>query len=348
MSPGSYMPISSTATSSAGASLQQRQRQADLVVLVGRCCAAPASARESNSAVCSLVEVLASEPVTPTTSGSKRLRHAAAASAQSGSHRRHGRRSTSPSLSSAAGRPRTTSATQRRRPATAASARKRWPSVRSPGRAKKTLPGATRRESTAAPRIGREPVRSSSPPTAVVSDWARRTRRRRSSARHQPRLAILASADYAPPQAGGRRRADRALRSAAERSRGREGRGGGLLVAGQRREVEHRDGVQRDAPEELVRRHLERHAPLLLDLRLGVVDAHEDDRLGPLGADEADEGVVVGVVQPRARLGVPDLCRARLAADHVAVDLRLLGVVRPLVDHVDHQLAAGSPRDRAR
>ena len=42
-------------------------------------CAAPPSVRPSTSATCSLVDVLASDPVMPTTSGSNRSRHAVAA-----------------------------------------------------------------------------------------------------------------------------------------------------------------------------------------------------------------------------------------------------------------------------
>ena len=127
-------------------------------------CAARSSARTSTSAICSLVDVLASEPVTPTTSWSKRLRHSAAAcwSATSASptltietSSETVRLSTSCVTTSAAA------------PRCAASTRNRWPSVRSPGSAKKALPGSTRRESTAPPRIGSLPRRATVPPTAA-------------------------------------------------------------------------------------------------------------------------------------------------------------------------------------
>ena len=57
-------------------------------------------------------------------------------------------------------------------PAASAAATKRWPSVRSPGRATKRLPGRTSRESTAPPRIGRSERARSAPPVAATRSSA--------------------------------------------------------------------------------------------------------------------------------------------------------------------------------
>ena len=119
----------------------------------------------------SLVEVLATEPVTPTTSGWKRARHAAATRPSAATPSSTSTTVVSPSRSSgeASGASLTSRAVA---PAATAASRNRWPSVRAPGRATKRLPGSTRRESTAAPRIGRPPERSRRPPLAAARPGA--------------------------------------------------------------------------------------------------------------------------------------------------------------------------------
>ncbi len=177
MSPGSYMPISRTATSSVGDSRSNVSGSPislfSLALLRSTC-----QRVASTSAVCSLVDVLASDPVTPTTSGSNRSRHAPAARrrASSGSSTTTTATPGLPSSPSSASSAASSSVdggcatTRAAAPARAASTTKRCPSVRSPCSAKNALPCATRRESTAPPLIGTSPERSSTPPTAAASD----------------------------------------------------------------------------------------------------------------------------------------------------------------------------------
>ncbi len=128
--------------------------------------------RESTVATASLVEVFAIEPVMPTTRGSNRRRQAAA-SAWSAAMPSPARTTEHPSAdaetspsSSASGTSRVT--TSAAAPRATASPRKRCPSVCSPGRATKSMPGSTRRESTAARRTGRAEARSRDPSTIAA------------------------------------------------------------------------------------------------------------------------------------------------------------------------------------
>ena len=78
ISPPTYIPISRTAASCSGPEAQDRQRQADLVVLVALALERRGTSSPRTAAMASLVEVLAMLPVTPTTSGSNRARQPAA------------------------------------------------------------------------------------------------------------------------------------------------------------------------------------------------------------------------------------------------------------------------------
>src|SRR3990170_611120 len=240
----------------------------------------------------------------PTTSVEKRARHAAACTTVTSP------RASSPAVSSGS---LTTSAAA---PAAAAWARKRWPSVRSPGRAKKTLPGLTRRESTAAPRIGRAEDCRSVPPTAAASSRA--------------------SSTGTPGAMGGGLGASFTIvghsRTVASTPQVTAARRLG------RRDAEDVDGVERDAPEELKRRDAELEFALPDDLRPRVADAHGDDRVRPVLPDEADEAEVECQGHPVLALAIPDLGRAGLAADRVAGDERAIGVPRDAGHDVRHEV----------
>ena len=160
ISPDTYMPISSTAASSSGPSRSSVSGNPislfwlPSVLSVRR--AAPRTV-----ATASFVEVFAMLPVIPTTSGSNRRRQPAATAPRAA--RPSATRTIETSPNARTRRPAASRAGRRRRGATASS-RWRWPSVRSPGSATNSCPGSTRRESTAAPRIGRSDRASSRPP----------------------------------------------------------------------------------------------------------------------------------------------------------------------------------------
>ena len=131
--------------------------------------------------------------------------------------------------------------------------------------------------------------------------------------RRRPRRRILCRRRACRWLARSASRGGRASESARQRESGAPM---ARVGAGQRRQVEHGDRVERDAAEQLVGGHLEAHAPAHRHARDRVVDAHEDDRLGLVVADEADEGEVVGVGQParrrwRPRSGPCRSCRPR-------------------------------------
>ena len=159
-----------------------------------------------------------------------------------------------------------------------ASARWSWPSVRSPGRATKTLPGSTRRESTAAPRIGRSDRARRRPPvrrtrsSAVKASVDRPRHRRihvghRRPVSHAHRSPVRASEASVPLVPG-------AARARCRPSRGRGGAGG--VPVGE--QVRGRDGVGGDAAEELERH--DRHLQLADagDGRRALLDADGDRR----------------------------------------------------------------------
>ena len=154
-----------------GGQAQQGQRQADLVVLVALVGQHLARRAQHGGDRPPWSRSWPREPVTPTTSGWKRARHAAATRPSAATPSSTSTTVVSPSRSSAgaSGASLTSRAVA---PAATASSRNRWPSVRAPGRATKRLPGSTRRESTAAPRIGRPPERSSRPPLAAARPGA--------------------------------------------------------------------------------------------------------------------------------------------------------------------------------
>ena len=147
ISPPTYIPISSTAASCSGPIRSTVSgRPISLLALPSLFRVTNRSAR--TAAMASLVEVLAMLPVTPTTSGEKRRRQAAATACRPRSVSGTTIADAAPRASSAS--PSGSSETRRAAaPSARAAPMKRWPSVRSPGRATKRFPGRTSRESTA-------------------------------------------------------------------------------------------------------------------------------------------------------------------------------------------------------
>ena len=264
-------------------------------------------------------------PVMPTTSGVNRARQAAATAWSARSVSGTSITVTSPSVSRA-GSPAAGSGPRETRmaaaPAAAAAARNRWPSVRSPGRATNRLPGATRRESTAAPRIRRSLRRRSRPPVAASRSSAVRAG---SGAGGRPGSVTASSVAQAALTGGPRRPGRR------------------VLVGDQ---VGRVDRVVGDAPEQLEGhdRHLEVAEPD--DRRRPLLDPDRDHEVRPAGLprDVADERVVEQVDLPGLLLVVPDLGRAGLAADLEARDQRPGAVEVHLGDDVVHELREGRRR----
>ncbi len=166
ISPPTYIPISRTAASCSGPS-RMRVSGSPISLFMLPSVRSVRRAAPRTAAAASFVEVLAMLPVTPTTSGVNRRRHPAATAPSAACASATRTTVTSPrAAASSTGRVTSTAAA----PRAIASGRWSWPSVRSPGRATNRLPGATRRESTAPPRIGREERASSRPPV-----WRRRS-----------------------------------------------------------------------------------------------------------------------------------------------------------------------------
>ena len=160
ISPPTYMPISSTAASCSGPN-RRTVSGSPISLFWLPSLLSVRRAVPRTAAIASLVDVLAMLPVTPTTTGSKRRRQPAATAPRAAAPSGTRTTVTSPSESgSASGRVTSTAAAPRR----TASPRWAWPSVRSPGRATKSWPGDTRRESTAAPWMGRSDRVRSRPP----------------------------------------------------------------------------------------------------------------------------------------------------------------------------------------
>ena len=211
ISPPTYMPISRTAASCSGPrrrTVSGRPTSLFWLPSVRRV----RKRRPSTAATASLVDVFAMLPVMPTTIGVNRVRQAAATACRAARVSGTSTRVTSPSVPWA-GSPAAGSGPRETRmaaaPAAAAAARNRWPSVRSPGRATNRLPGATRRESTAAPRIRRSLRRSSRPAVAASRPSAVRAG---SGAGGRPGSVTPSSVAWAALTGGPRRRASRACR----------------------------------------------------------------------------------------------------------------------------------------
>ena len=171
ISPPTYMPISRTAASCSGPSRRTVSgRPTSLFWLPSLRSVRKRLAR--TAAMASLVEVLAMLPVTPTTSGLNRRRQPAATAPSAATASATRTTVTSPRVvGSATGRVTMTAVA----PRAIASATKACPSTFSPGRATNSSPGSTRRESTAAPRIGWSERARSRPPVRRARSSAVRT-----------------------------------------------------------------------------------------------------------------------------------------------------------------------------
>ena len=251
MSPSTYMPISSTAVWVEGVRRSRVSgRPTSLFWLPSL--ASTSRVVRSTAAMASLVEVLATDPVTPTTSGWKRLRHAEATRPSAATPSSTSTTVVSPNWSrlAASGASVTSRAVA---PAATAGARKRCPSVRAPGRATKRLPGSTSRESTAAPRIGRPPGSAAPGHRWPLPGRAHRRQVARGSAvgvaSPRSRSGAILPRDRSRSRRGRRHVGD--LRHA--RLLRRHGRGGrARRGAGLGREIQGHDGVLGRAAEELV------------------------------------------------------------------------------------------------
>src|SRR5450759_5047240 len=295
---------------------------------------------DKTAAIASLVDVLAMLPVTPTTRGEKRWRQAAATAGRPNNVSGTATIATSAAAAAAATAERPASASlpsptrSAAAPAARAALRKRWPSVDSPGRATKRAPGSTNRESTAAPLMGRRDerrtrpwvaeaisatVRASGPAPGPVSLW---------------RVSVTASVSHSR---------SRLVQDWAIASPQRLG----FLAAGSHRA----DRVGRDLkrygsvgghPTEQFRRLNRQRQDALADLCwLALVDHHADRKVWLVVAKPAIEAVVVDVIDPSPlaviKAGVPDLCRAGLAANVVARDVGRLVIRLHGRYHVLHQ-----------
>ena len=170
ISPPTYMPISRTAASCSGPSFNTVSGSPTSLFWLPSFLSVRKRVPRT-VAIASLADVLAMLPVTPTTSGSKRVRQPAATAWSAASASATRTTVTSPSEARSSGGRVTTSAAA---PRATASDRKRWPSVRSPGSATKSCPGWTARESTAPPRIGRSDRATNRPPASRTRSSALR------------------------------------------------------------------------------------------------------------------------------------------------------------------------------
>ena len=226
-------------------------------------------------------------------------------------------------------------------PAPAAAARKRWPSVRSPGSATNSDPGATSRESTAPPSTARSLRRRRVPPVAATRSSAVRK-----AARGVGRAGGREGRRGASPwwRSGESGTVDRPG-SVTSPSVAQAERHGAAVAAGAAtglvgHEVRRADRVVGDPAEQLERHHRHLEVAQADDGRRPLLDPHRHDqvRVAGLPPDVADERVVEEVDLPGALLRVPDLGRPGLAADLEPGDQGALPVEVDLGHDVLHQL----------
>src|SRR3990170_7932405 len=316
ISPPTYMPISRTAT---WCSRRSRRTVRGTPISLFSLPSLLRTVRfvSRTVAMASFVELLATLPVTPTASTSKRRRQAAARAARAASPSATRITVTSarrPSCSSPSARVTSTHVA----PDATASVMYSWPSVRSPGRATNSWPGRTRRESTAAPRIGREPARTMVPAVRAATSAGVR---KGSSCGSSPRRSATATGSLTV-------RAMLAANLPATSQRP-------VLKSylGWGRQVERVHGVLGQSSENLMGVGGDRHSR-----PGGVGDTHRDDDARRVPAHETDEREVEPVRLVLSGCGIPDLRRAGLATDVVAFDEGPTGVPRHRRHHMAHEL----------